>query len=422
MKSLSHKQGVGGRGRGWWLNVFTSALCCRTQTCDVDYSTTAYLDVSNRVPFKSIKELLNIIGDAVEIKMIPDIRTDIAHFLVLEMMMMGRSGMPERRASVNNSSDCELLTVSRYMPTEMLRTSWKMSQFQFINLLHVGYASKVYSALCLISSRRIVMKQYNLSSLTMIERIHLFREITTHSQLSHPYIAQFYAAFKSKNSVFLIIENVQGITLRNYLKYSVHGRLSEQHAVSCVISSLLHAVHYLHSRNILHRDIKPENIMMIFKSMNTNGNNVMGLKLIDFGLAIDLNHYKATTRAGTLQYMAPEVLACKSKKFDMHVDSLSHSAQHTSNSYDTFTDIWAIGVLTYEILVGVSPFLDDTDQGTLSKISTYVIHFPSHVSPNARDFIKQTLAWDKMDRANVEQLMSHYWVRNRTKPMMDTDC
>lgn len=59
-----------------------------------------------------------------------------------------------------------------------------------------------------------------------------------------------------------------------------------------------HVLQYLHTRAIIHRDIKPENILF---------NSDMTLKLADFGLAIDLRRERAVTRAGTLDYMAPEV-------------------------------------------------------------------------------------------------------------------
>jgi serine/threonine protein kinase len=76
------------------------------------------------------------------------------------------------------------------------------------------------------------------------------------------------------------------------------GRLSERVAVQMVLDPFIRVLHYLHTRSIVHRDIKPENILF------TKGNV---LKLADFGLAIDLREERAVTRAGTLDYMAPEV-------------------------------------------------------------------------------------------------------------------
>jgi serine/threonine protein kinase len=76
------------------------------------------------------------------------------------------------------------------------------------------------------------------------------------------------------------------------------GRLSERVAVQLVLEPFLRVLQHLHARGIAHRDIKPENILF---------SSGMTLKLADFGLAIDLRAERAVTRAGTLDYMAPEV-------------------------------------------------------------------------------------------------------------------
>ncbi len=75
-------------------------------------------------------------------------------------------------------------------------------------------------------------------------------------------------------------------------------------AVELVLHPFLAVINYLHTNGIAHRDIKPENILFT---------GDMRLKLCDFGLAINMREEKAVTRAGTLEYMAPEVLNCPFK-------------------------------------------------------------------------------------------------------------
>lgn len=384
------------------------------------------------LPSRSLKELLGIGGSSDDVKSIQDITTDVAYYSILQMITGASDSAMAHQTPSNSrrlyrvldgcSGDGELLTVSKYMPQDMLRFTWKLSQFQITSLLHSGYASNVYTAQCLLSSNKIVIKQYRLCSLTILERIHLFREITIHSQLHHPYIAQFYASFKCNDCVYIVIEHVQGLTLHNYLKHSLNGKLAEGQAVRHVVHKLLMVVHYLHAQRIVHRDIKPENIMVVFQSKAHGERNFRtDLKLLDFGLAIDLNYCIATTRAGTLQYMAPEVLACQSKPIegDDAIPAATESADDVvlKYSYDTQADVWAIGAVTYEILVGMSPFSDHSDSGILERICTFKIGFPSKMSDHAKDFIKGAMCWFREDRASVRQLLSHSWIAdNLVKP------
>ena len=96
------------------------------------------------------------------------------------------------------------------------------------------------------------------------------------------------------------------------------------------ISDVILALEYLHSKNIVYRDLKPENIII---SMSAHGH----IKLCDFGFAKKISKdQKTKTNCGTPTFLAPEILFGK-----------GHSLE---------VDIWALGVLIYEIVVGMNPF------------------------------------------------------------------
>ncbi|CAM9674098.1 unnamed protein product, partial [Sphacelaria rigidula] len=105
-------------------------------------------------------------------------------------------------------------------------------------------------------------------------------------------------------------------------------RLNEKQA-SYVIRQVLSAVEFLHARNIVHRDIKPANLLVLSSE---------SLLLADFGLAkrMEPGQHAMTGACGTKPYLAPELVR------DLH--------------YDETVDLWAIGVVTYELLHGYTPF------------------------------------------------------------------
>lgn len=108
-----------------------------------------------------------------------------------------------------------------------------------------------------------------------------------------------------------------------------------------VVKPFLETLAYLHASGIVHRDIKPENILV---------SDAGTLLLADFGLSIRARDDRPVTRVGTLDYMAPEVVRCPRK---------SHSEQWKECDdlvYGSAVDIWALGVLVYELIVGTAPF------------------------------------------------------------------
>ena len=155
-------------------------------------------------------------------------------------------------------------------------------------------------------------------------------------------------------------------------------RLSEQQA-KAVIRMIIEAVQYLHTHGICHRDLKPDNILV--------KDDFSEIKIIDFGVAkrflIFCNNRKENakrielwTRTGTLQYKAPEM-------FDgIH--------------YNESVDLWAIGIITFEILSGCLPFNSEFMLETIDLIRNAEFKFEpeifwSSISLEAKDFIKRLL-------------------------------
>ncbi|KAF6261793.1 kinase-like domain-containing protein [Scenedesmus sp. NREL 46B-D3] len=227
-----------------------------------------------------------------------------------------------------------------------LDDEWGLHQFTIEKKLHAGYASEVYKGKDVQSGEQLAVKVYNLNALGELNKVQLIREIRLHGGFAHRNIIELYSAYQENYRVVLAQKYAEGGDLLRAL-HKAGGRLTEKSAVQMVIQPLLNCLVYLHSKGITHRDIKPENILF-------DGEGV--LKLADFGLAINLTEENAVTRAGTLHYMAPEVVKNPLKD---HPDDFKNE---TRFHYNAVVDSWAVGCLAYELIVGFPPFMAETQQ------------------------------------------------------------
>ncbi|KXZ54424.1 hypothetical protein GPECTOR_5g78 [Gonium pectorale] len=298
-------------------------------------------------------------------------------------------------ASASNRTVGKLVSLSPQLPAAMQRKYWTLADYNIIRKMYTGYASTVYQAMCKKSLEMVALKVYHMQNLCELNHYQVFREIRVHSSLQHQNIIHLFAAFQEGTDVVLVQEYAEGGDLYRLL-HKNGGRLSERQAVEMVLHPFLLALHYLHTRGIMHRDIKPENVLFTEHRV---------LKLADFGLAIDLTEERAVTRAGTLDYMAPEVLRCPPKNLPQ--ENKNNPYLHYNNSVDA----WAVGVFAYELIVGFPPFAGETQLDSVDRIMHSVPEFPAKISEFAKDFICQCLRKHPGDRPTVMELLHHPWVR-----------
>ncbi|CAM9953382.1 unnamed protein product, partial [Phaeothamnion confervicola] len=167
-------------------------------------------------------------------------------------------------------------------------------------------------------------------------------------------------------------------------KAQPEGRFTEAVAASYVLQTLS-ALRHLHALDILHRDIKPENLLLDKRGT---------LRLCDFGWSIEVEtHNPRTTICGTQDYLAPEMLM--------------------ELPYTTSVDMWAVGVVTYEFLVGKPAFASRGGGATtMLRIQRGEYEYPAEpaLSDAARDFISKLLVVDPNERMDVEEAMAHLWL------------
>ncbi|GFR46965.1 hypothetical protein Agub_g8617 [Astrephomene gubernaculifera] len=291
-----------------------------------------------------------------------------------------------------------LMAIGAGMPAEMRRKEWRMEDFTLLKKLYKGNYSAVHKALDRTSMRLVVVKVYDTTRMTELARNHVRREAALHSQLDHDNILNLYAVFQQGPYVLLIEEVAEGGDLYHVLKGVPGHRLQEDRAVIGVLLPLLRALGYLHEQGICHRDIKLENILF-------SDRHHTHMLLADFGIALSLRQERAVTRAGTTEYMSPEQLRCPFKRHP------SDNKDRTDLHYGLGVDVWATGVLAYELLHGYPPFLGANREETEQLIATAAVQVAPQLSSGARDFVLSCLQKDPAERPTVQQLMQHPWMR-----------
>lgn len=186
------------------------------------------------------------------------------------------------------------------------------------------------------------------------------REIEIHSNLRHPNILRFYGHFHDSKRIFLILEYAGKGELYKHLRRE--NKFQEWKAAQ-YIAQMAAALTYLHKKHVMHRDIKPENILV-----GIHGE----IKISDFGWSVHAPTNRRNTMCGTLDYLPPEMIKPGSQE----------------NFYSEKVDLWSLGVLTYEFLVGEAPF-EDTPIMTQRRIARGEMTVPSFVSPEAKNLIQR---------------------------------
>ena len=225
--------------------------------------------------------------------------------------------------------DCEIVKKTNNN-LKMKNSQLTLEQLYYIKLLGKGSYGNVY--LVHDKSRLYALKEADIKALSKnSDNIKYYKaEKDIMKMLNHPFIVKFVSTFKTKDFLFFLLEYIDGISLRDYLvaektqKYCLRNNT----VITFTAAILCSIVNYLQRKKIIHRDFKPENLMI-----NSDGY----IKAVDFGVAKDLSTKDSTnTYIGTIHYMAPEMLM--------------------GNHYSFGIDVWAIGIILYDIFYGKLPF------------------------------------------------------------------
>ncbi|KAH8889546.1 serine/threonine-protein kinase [Thozetella sp. PMI_491] len=294
-------------------------------------------------------------------------------------------GKKDKAASSRGSGDTALAerTSASYVDQPLVPKQFHLGMFEIGRPLGKGKFGRVYLArertsgfICGLK----VLYKAELQHGSGVEK-QVRREVEIQSNLRHPNILKLYGHFHDSKRIFLILEFAAKGELYKHLRRE--NRFPEWKAAQ-YIAQMASALRYLHRKHVIHRDIKPENILM-----GVHGE----IKISDFGWSVHAPNNRRATLCGTLDYLPPEMIRSGSN----------------DKWYTEKVDLWSLGVLTYEFLVGEAPF-EDSPTMTQKRIARADMTIPSFVSPEARDLIKKLLVLDPEKRLPLEDVQTHPWI------------
>ncbi|MGI6571193.1 MAG: Stk1 family PASTA domain-containing Ser/Thr kinase [Caldicoprobacterales bacterium] len=239
-----------------------------------------------------------------------------------------------------------------------------------------GGMAVVYKAKCHLLNRYVAVKILRPDLVENEEFVERFkRESQSAASLSHPNIVNMYDVGQENDIHYIVMEYVDGMTLKDYIRRK--GRLSSEEAVR-IACQICAGLHHAHENNIVHRDIKPQNILI----------NKEGIaKVADFGIARAVTSSTVTMAGanviGSVHYFSPE--------------------QARGGYVDKKSDIYSLGIVLYEMVTGVVPFEGDSAISVALKHIQEKVIPPVEINPNIPRSIQFII-----ERAIEKELKNRY--------------
>ena len=261
-----------------------------------------------------------------------------------------------------------------------------IKDFQIKKEIGNGSFGRVYLASHIKTKVDYAIKIIDKRNKTNIEGKPYFRrEIEIMYKIRHPNCVRLFGNFEDENYCYFIMEYIPGGNLYSLMSSNKNTGLNI-YLVASIMRQLISAIYYLHNMNppIIHRDIKPENVLL------SNDSNI---KLTDFGWSnyINFEGEQRLTFCGTPIYLAPEMIQ--------------------NRGHDEHVDIWCLGVLLFELLTGIPPFIGQNKVLLMKNIVNVNIVWPSPprlpIDPDAKDLISKILKKVPNERISLENMVKH---------------
>ncbi|CAD8144929.1 unnamed protein product [Paramecium octaurelia] len=249
-----------------------------------------------------------------------------------------------------------------------------------------GFSSRVYKGRDERTLENVAVKVIDMKKLKQTLHKQLLKnEINALRSFNHQSILKLIDVCQTSNNTYIITEFCDSGDLDKYLRKNL--KIKEPEAIR-ILQALVNAINEINLKGFIHRDIKPANILL-------KGNDP---KLADFGFAVPIWQAKIQQKninVGTPLYMSPQALK--------HQD------------YSEKGDVWAVGIVYFEMLFGRTPFNAQSEAALLSNILNKSLIIPQtpSVSELSKDFIKKCLQIDDHERFNVKAMYEHQIIQSK---------
>ncbi len=237
-------------------------------------------------------------------------------------------------------------------------------RYQVRSRIARGGMATVYLATDLRLERRVALKiMHGHLADDNTFKSRFVQEARSAARLAHPNVVNVFDQGQDEDMAYLVMEYLPGMNLRDLLKD--YGRLTPEQTVD-ILEAVLRGLAAAHKAGIVHRDLKPENVLLADDGR---------IKIGDFGLARAVSNNTATGQAllGTIAYLSPELV--------------------TRGVADARSDIYALGIMTYEMLTGEQPYLGEAPMQIAYQHANDSVPLPSSKAPGTPEALDDLVLW-----------------------------
>ena len=265
-----------------------------------------------------------------------------------------------------------------------------LTDLQFTQKIGQNQFGEVWKVKSTPLSETFTLKKITKSKIQKIQS-QFTREINKWYKICHKSLIRIISHYEDNDFLYLLMEKTEGIPLSK--KLQIEKRLEKSTAID-ILTQVIDTIEYLHNLHppVMYKHIKPDNILV-----DSDGN----VKMTDFCWANAISEEDSGgLGSSTLEYLAPEMFG----KPDFGIS----------------IDIWCIGILLYEVIIGKSPFKKNFSVGILSDIQKCNVFYPDDMEPVLKDLIGKILVKEPGKRISLVEIKNHQWFTKLT--IKDVEC